>query len=199
MARLFTKNQDTAQHVQAAYANTKNTTQELLARARANAQSSLKPTRKATQNTLAKVQDSTKVGLDKAQDLLAAGVSVASAVGPLLSENRQKAQKKLKQAQVSLAKTAVPIVEKSQDVIVTSTKKAGKSLQKAADNTKDVKEALQDRYVHYQRKRRRNRVLFRIGLLAGIILALFYTPLTGSEVRQRIAQQWQRYRSYSEQ
>ena len=95
MATLFTNNQDKAQHVQAAYANTKDTAQELLARAREKAQSRFQTTRKATQNTLTKAQHRQKAGLDKAQDLLAAGVSVASTVGPLLYEKRHKAQKKL--------------------------------------------------------------------------------------------------------
>lgn len=217
---------DKAERVQAAYANTKDAAQEFLARAKETAQSTaanvkdraqntftkakgttqdklantkdfaqstFKTTRNTTQDKLAKVQGRTKGGLDKAQDLLSAVMSIVAA---LLYENQHKAQKKLKQAQISLRKTANPIVEKTQDVVVTSTKKASEGLQKVADNAKDVKEALQDGYAHYQRKRRRKRTLFRIGLLAGVAIALFYTPLAGSDVRQRIAQQWQHYHSY---
>jgi hypothetical protein len=202
MAPLFTKNRatDTAQQARATSANAKDVVQDILARARKTAQSTFKTTKKATQDTRAKVQDS-----KKAQNLLRAGVSIASAIGALLYENQRKAQKKLKQAQnrlkrtqTSLAKTTTPIVEKTQDVITTSKKKASSSLQKAAGNTKEAKESLQDWYAQYQRKRQRNRVLFRIGLLAGVALALFYTPLTGADVRQRIAEQWQRYRPYFE-
>ncbi len=194
MATLFTKNHatDTTQHTQSAYANAKNTTLDILARARENAQSTLKTTRQATQGTLTKVQKNTKVGLTKVQRLLATGMGILAA---LFYENQRKGQDKLKQAQVSLQKTATPMLEKTQDVVVTSTMKASKSLQKAADNAKDIKESLQDRYAHYQQKRRRNRAFFRIGLLAGVVLALLYTPLTGSDVRQRIVQRWQQYRS----
>ena len=206
MAQLFTKNQDrdTAERIQAAYANaqdaTQNTftkakgrTQDKLADTRDSAQSTFETARDVTQDRLAKVQDSTKVGLDKAKHLLSTLVGIVIA---LFYENQRKAQRKLKQAQASVLKTATPIAEKTQDVVVTSTKKASQSLQKAADNAKDAKESLQDWYAHYQQKRRRNRMLFRIGLLAGVAVALFYTPLAGSDVRQRITQQWQHYRSY---
>lgn len=208
MAPLFTKNRatDTAQQAQATYADAKDTAQDILSRARKTAQSTSKTARKATQDTLAKVQDSTKIGLDKTLGLLATGITIASRVGPLLNKNQRKAQKKLRQAQkklqqtqTSLADTAIPLVGKTQDAMVTNTRKARKNLQKAAENTKEAKKALQDRYVHYQRKRRRHRVLFRIGLLAGVALALFYTPFAGSDVRQFIAQQWQRYRPHFEQ
>jgi hypothetical protein len=87
-------------------------------------------------------------------------------------------------------------VEKTQDVVSTSKETASKRLQRVADNAKDVKEAMQEGYASYQRKRRRKRILFRIGLLAGVAMALLYTPLAGSDVRQRIAARWQQYRSY---
>jgi hypothetical protein len=188
--------QSTATNVKDVAQNTftsaKGTTQHKLAKTKDLAQSTFRTTRNTTQDRLAKVQESTKVGLAKAQHLLAAGVSIAAA---LLYENLRIAQQKLQRAQVSLRQTATPIVEKTQDVVVTGTKKASESLQKAADNAKDVKEALQDGYAHYQRKRRRHRTLFRIGLLTGVVLTLFYTPLAGSDVRRRIVQQWQQYRS----
>jgi hypothetical protein len=199
MATLFTKKNlatDTTQHVQATYANTRDAARNILARARETAQSRFKTSRKATQNTLTKAQHSTKVGLNKAQNWLAVVMSVASAIGAFLYEMRRKTQKKLKQTPIFLAKTTTPIVEKTQDVLITSTKKAGKSLQKAADNTKGVKESLQGRYTDYRRRHRRHRALFRIGLLAGVVLAFFYTPIAGSDIRQRIAKQWQRYRPH---
>jgi sorbitol-specific phosphotransferase system component IIBC len=226
MAKLFTKKQDTAQRVKATYADTKDATQELLVRAKKTArstavnakdrvqktfasakgtaqdklaktknstQSTSKTTRNAAQDRLAKVQHTTKVWLDKALDLLVTGVSIVVA---LFYENQRRAQKKLKQARASLLKTATPIAEKTQDVVVSSTKKASQSLQKAAANAKDAQESLQDWYEDYQRKRRRNRMLFRIGLFAGLALALFSTPLAGSDVRQYIVQRWRQYRSY---
>ncbi len=178
---------------QKTFTSAKGTTQDKLANTKDFARSRFKTTRNATQDRLAKVQESTKVWLNKALDLL---VTVVSVVAALLYENRRKAQKKLKQARVSLQKTATPIVEKTQDVVITSTKNASERLQRVADNAKDVKEAMQEGYAHYQRKRRRKRILFRIGLLAGVVVALFYTPLAGSDVRQRIAAGWQQYRSH---
>jgi hypothetical protein len=204
MATSFTKNlaTETAQRVQASYANTKDAAQKTLARARETAQSRFKTNRKATRDTLtkaqAKVQESTKVGLGKAQNWLTAVLSVVSAIVALLYEMRHKTQKKLRQAQISLAKTTTPIVEKTRDAVVTSTKKAGKGLQKTADNTKEARASLQDWYANYRRRHRRSRALFRIGLLAGVVLAFFYTPITGSDIRQRIAEQWRRYRPRTE-
>jgi sorbitol-specific phosphotransferase system component IIBC len=184
----------TARNVaQSTAANVKDIAQDRLAHTKDFAQSTFETTRKATQDRLANVQDSAK---SEWQDLLAATASIAGAVGALLYENQRRAQKELHQAQVSLLKTATPIVEKTQDVVVISTRKAGESLQRVADNAKDFTEARQERFAHYQQKRRRNRIIFRIGLLTGVALALFYTPLTGSDVRQRIARQWKQSRSY---
>src|SRR5262249_38262306 len=144
----------------------------------------------------------------------AACLALISAIGAMFYDKQRKAQEKVKQAQVALLKTATPIVERTQDVVTTSAKKASQSVQQAQDavitsamrasrsaqqareNAKDVTEALQNRYARYQRRRRRNRIIFRIGLLSGVALALCYTPITGSDMRQRIAQQWQHYRSY---
>ena len=178
---------------QKTFTSAKGTTQDKLANTKDFARSRFKTTRNATQDRLAQVQESTKVWLDKALDLL---VTVASVVAALLYENRRKAQQKLQQAQVSLQKTATPIVEKTQDVVITSTRDASERLQRVADNAKDVKEAVQEGYAHYQRKRRRKRILFRMGLLAGVVATLLYTPLAGSDVRQRIAAGWQQYRSH---
>jgi hypothetical protein len=248
MAKLFTKNKDTARRVEATYADTKDAAQKLLVRekktARSNAnnakdtarktftsakdtaqdrlantkdfiRSKFKTTRNTTQDRVAQVQGKTKVWLDKALDLLVTGVSI---IIVWFYQTQRRTQKKLKQARASLQKKATPIVEKTQnvvvtgtknasntlqkaaanakDTVVTGTKNASNSLQKAAANAKDTKESLQDWYAHYQRKRRRNRTLFRIGLLSGLVLALFSAPRAGSDVRQYIAQRWQQYRSY---
>ena len=219
---------DTAKSFPATYASTKGATQEFLIRAKGTAQSTaanvkdivgntftlakgqrrdklantkdlvrfgFKTTRGVTQDKLAQVQDGAQVRLNKALDLLLTGVSIVAA---LFYENQRRAQQKLKQAQLSLLQTATPIVGRTQDVIVTSTQKASQSLQRAAANARDTRESLQDWYVQYQRRRRRNRTLFRIGLLAGLAIAVFYAPLAGSEVRQRIVARWQQYRSYFE-
>jgi uncharacterized membrane protein len=55
---------------------------------------------------------------------------------------------------------------------------------------------VQDQYASYQRKRQAARVLFRIGLIAGVVAALLLTPIAGSEVRARLVGQWDKYRPY---
>jgi sorbitol-specific phosphotransferase system component IIBC len=216
MAKLLSKNHrtDTAERTQAAYDRSKDAAQDLLARAKKRARFTFKRTRNATENQLAQAQKSTKTRLDKVQNFLAACVALISAIAALFYDKQRKAQEKVKQAQVALLKTATPIVERTQDVVATNAKRASRSVQQAQDavtasakrasrsvqqateNAKDATEALQNRYARYQRRRRRNRIIFRIGLLSGVMLALCYTPIAGSDMRQRIVQQWQHYRSY---
>ncbi len=66
------------------------------------------------------------------------------------------------------------------------TKQASKSLKKVTENVKDVQETLQGRLESYQRRRARAKALFRIGLVAGIVGALLYTPWPGAETRSRL-------------
>jgi len=77
------------------------------------------------------------------------------------------------------------------DVLGKTTKTAGKSLKKVTENVKDVQDALQDRIEAYQRKRARAKFLFRMGLLAGVVLTLLYTPWPGSQTRQLLGAYWQ--------
>jgi hypothetical protein len=49
-----------------------------------------------------------------------------------------------------------------------------------------VQETLQGRLESYQRRRARAKALFRIGLVAGIVGALLYTPWPGAETRSRL-------------
>jgi hypothetical protein len=181
---------DVAQHT---LSSAQSMTQDRLGKTKDFAQSTFKTTRDLTQDRWAKVQKSTKVGLDEAQRLLATGIGIAAA---LLYKNLSLVQARLQQVQVALLQRALPVAERTQGIVVISARKASENFQKATDNAKDIREALQEGYARYQRKRRRNRTLFRIGLLTGVVLALFYTPLAGPEVRRRIGVQWQHYRSY---
>jgi hypothetical protein len=216
MAKLLSKNHrtDTADRAHAAYVHSKDAAQDLVARAKKRARFTFKRTRNATEDQLAQAQKSTKTGMDKVQNFLAACVALISTIAALFYDKQRKAQERMKKAQVALLKTATPIVERTQDavatsakrasqsvqqaqdVVATNAKRASQSVQQAAENAKEVTEALQNRYARYQRKRRRNRIIFRIGLLTGVALALCYTPIAGSDMRQRIVQQWQHYRSY---
>jgi gas vesicle protein len=77
------------------------------------------------------------------------------------------------------------------DVLGKTSKTAGKRLKKVTENVKDVQDSLQDRIEAYQRKRARAKFLFRMGLLAGVVLALLYTPWPGSQTRQLLGAYWQ--------
>src|SRR5262249_6969712 len=117
----------------------------------------------------------------------------------VVATSAKKASQSVQQAQdvvATGAKKASQSVQQAQDAVATGAMRASRSVQQARENAKDVTEALQKRYARYQRRRRRNRIIFRIGLLSGIALAFCYTPISGSDIRQRIAQQWQHYRSY---
>ncbi len=56
---------------------------------------------------------------------------------------------------------------------------------------KDVQESVQDQLASYARKRRRAKMLFRLGLLVGVTLAFLYTPWPGADVRRRLSAWWQ--------
>jgi hypothetical protein len=148
-------------------------------------------------NGLGKTQKTMQVGLTAAQQVYAKNAKKAQ-------ENLKKAQKNMHAMQESLQTSVIPAVAtgvavglaKTQDVLHKGSEKANQGLQQVAGSARGVKESMQDQYTHYQQKRQRARSLFRWGIIAGIALALMFTPLTGSEVRQRLAEQWQRYRSY---
>lgn len=87
-------------------------------------------------------------------------------------------------------------LDATQDLLNKGTKKASKSLAKVASNAQDLKESAQDQYASYQRRRNWAKMALRWGLVFGLLAALLFTPLTGQEMRQRLANQWQQYRSY---
>jgi phage-related protein len=85
---------------------------------------------------------------------------------------------------------------KTQDLFGQSTKRAGKRWQQMASSAASTRDAVQEQYVSYQRKRQQARTLFRWGLVVGFVLALLYTPYPGSDVRSRLMTQWEHLRSY---
>jgi gas vesicle protein len=153
---------------------------------------------KAVQGT---VQDSVAYTWAKAQDTIQTSVDVAQAA---IQKNSDLAQKKLNKAQKQAMKNlatmqssvVTPSLLKAQDVLTKSSTQAGKGLMQAASSAKDVRDAVQDQYTSYVSKRKRARAMFRWGLVIGVVLAILYAPVAGSELRSRLAAQWQNYRSY---
>jgi len=171
------------------------------------------------QSTVATVQDTVQSGLAKTQDTLQTGLSAAQ---DALQQNVKRANKSLKKARKKM-KPSVGSVQDSvssslgaaQDILQSGLTVAqimlGKnvkkavlkrapqaslmSLKKAKRSIKDVQESVQDQLAGYRRKRKLARVLFRLGLLVGIALALLYTPWPGSDTRRQLAAWWQRVSS----
>ena len=149
-----------------------------------------------------KVQKNVQSSWGQAQDLLQTGVVAAQQA---LQENTKKASKNLQKAQKNLQKMQGPVqnsvqssLAKTQDVLQTGlgatqaalakkAAQAGKGLQQVKDDVSDMQESAQARAATAKRKKARARFLFRVGLLAGVVAILLYTPWPGSETRQRLA------------
>jgi hypothetical protein len=69
---------------------------------------------------------------------------------------------------------------------------AGSNLQAAQKNIQQMGDSLQAKRARATRRRQRRKMAFRFGLLAGVVGALLFTPLTGSEMRRQLATFWQR-------
>ncbi|QBD81571.1 YtxH domain-containing protein [Ktedonosporobacter rubrisoli] len=145
-------------------------------------------------------QSNASTGLARTQDLLGAGMDTAQVA---LEKSRKGAKKKLEKAQKNLHDVQDIVqdkvsygLSKTQDTLGKRSQQASKSLQSAASSMKDLKDSVQDQYVSYQRKRKRAKFLFRVGLVSGVALALLYAPVTGAQTREWLKQQWQRARDY---
>ncbi len=141
----------------------------------------------SAQAGLTQAQVALQGGLGKAQDVL-------SKQSRQMSKGLMQAQKKLGDVQDTVQESMGKTRAKTMDVLSKSSVQAGKGLSQASENMKDMRETLQENYEHYQRRRQRARRLFRIGLVAGVILALLYTPKPGAEMRNQLFAQWQTYR-----
>ncbi|WP_170211514.1 YtxH domain-containing protein [Thermosporothrix hazakensis] len=142
-------------------------------------------------NTLMKEQVQPR--LNATQATLQSGMQTAQSV---LGENARKAQQNLKFLQENVQSAMGSGLQKTQGLLDKGSKQAGKALEHVSSSARDMKESMQDQYQRYQRRRQRARTMFRVGLLVGIAGALLLTPYPGSEVRQRIGEQWQKVRGY---
>lgn len=203
--------QDTVQDtVQPAWSKTQNmlqmgmdTTQNLLGR------NPRKRARKQTRRQLARLQSNAQdvafLVRDKTQDALQTGMGMTQ---NLLSRNVKSTRKNLKKARkraqrnlstmqastlqnIGAALAAIGAgLAATQDMWRKGSIQANKNLQKATRSARSFRDDLQYQYKRRQRKRQAARTRFRVGLVAGIVLALLYAPLSGSETRHRLAQGW---------
>jgi hypothetical protein len=148
-----------------------------------------------TQLTYAEMQKNVKQGWDKTRTWLAVGIALAAT---FIQQNMRKAQEKLEQAQKNLQEMQGPIqsnvrsgMTKTSDVIGKSTIKARSGFQQATTKAKERQSSWQEQSTQRQRRRKQAKALFRWGLICGVALALLYSPMTGSEMRQRLGKGWQ--------
>ena len=188
------------------------------AKAKDVARSTSKNVRNSAQETFANAKDtvqlaytevekSMKLGWNKTLTWLAIATGI---VVPFLQNNMQKAQENLEKAQKNMQKMQGPLQKKvrsglakttdvfgkTTDVFGKTTSKATDSLKLATTRAKEMQDAWQEQSVQRQRRRKRAKMVFRWGLLFGVALALLYSPIAGSEVRQRIGKGWQESSTY---
>ena len=181
------------------------------AKAKDVARSTSKNVRNSAQETFANAKDtvqlaytevekSMKLGWNKTLTWLAIATGI---VVPFLQKNMQKAQNNLEKAQKNMQKMQGPLqknvrsgLAKTTDVFGKTTSKATDSLKLAMTRAKDLQDSWQEQSVQRQRRRKRAKMVFRWGLLFGVALALLYSPIAGSEVRQRIGKGWQESSTY---
>ena len=146
---------------------------------------------------LARTQDTVQTGLSTAQDTWQGNVKRAS-------KSLKKAQKKMKRSLASMQDSMQSGLEQTQDVLQSglskaqgvlsvgskNVKRAGKGLQKATGSLKEAQGNVQSQLARYARKRKRAKVLFRIGLLTGVVLILLYAPWPGSDTRRQLGVWW---------
>ena len=150
------------------------------------------------QTGLARTQDTVQTGLGTAQDAWQGNVKRAS-------KNLKKTQKKMKRGLASMQDSVQSGLEQTQDVLQSglnkaqsvlsagrkNVKRAGKGLQSATGSLKDAQESVQQQFARYAKRRRRAKVLFRLGLLTGVVLVLLYAPWPGSDTRRQLGEWWQ--------
>jgi len=176
-----------------------------------NVRSTSKNVRNSAQDTLASAQDTVQLAYAQVQKSMKAGwnktlvwlTPAVAIVGAFIQKNMCKAQKNLKQAQKNLQKMQGSLQSnvrsgsaKTSKVIGNGTSKAQYGLNLATTRAKEMQESWQEQSARRQRRRKRARMLFRGGVIAGVALALLYSPIAGSEVRQRIGKGWRQSYAY---
>jgi hypothetical protein len=156
---------------------------------RNNKQDTFASAKDTTQLSYAQMQKNIKQGWNKTRAWLAVGVAI---VITFAQKSMRKAQKNIETAQKNLQKMQGPLqsnvrsgLTKTSDVIGKSTSKAVSGFQQATTRAKELQDSWQEQSAQRQRKRKRAKTVFRWGLIFGVALALLYSPIAGSEMRQR--------------
>jgi ElaB/YqjD/DUF883 family membrane-anchored ribosome-binding protein len=191
--------QSTVSTLQASLAKTKDllstgydVAQEQLKRGKKQTEKGLKKAQKNMGSAQDTIQDKVQLALPLAQGLVGAGLGLAQVVMDRnlkrANKNLEKAQRNLKRVQGSVQDSVQSSFGAAQDVLSKGTQKAGESLTKVTDNVKDLQDSFQSRLELYQRRRARAKMLFRVGLVSGVVLALLFTPWPGSETRRQLGE-----------
>ncbi len=159
-----------------------------------NKQDTLASAKDMAQLTYTQMQKSIQQGWNKTRTWLAVGAAIAVTFAQQnmrkAQENLEKAQKSLQKMQTFLQSNVRSGIAKTSDVIGQSTSKASLSFQQATTRAKELQHSWQQQSAQRQRKRKRAKIAFRWGLIFGVVLALLYSPIAGSEMRQRISKGW---------
>jgi hypothetical protein len=150
-------------------------------------------------NTLSVLSDQQQKGLKKAQKRLD---KQAVQAGERLTKVQQKLGDSLNEAQNTLQNSIQIAKAKMMATLGTAldrgtrpANKVSRTLRQAGENVKELKETAQERHEQRVRKRRRARLMFRWGLIIGVVLALLYTPKPGVEIRTKLTELWHTYRT----
>jgi hypothetical protein len=127
------------------------------------------------------IQNRINTGFEKASDTWTSGAE----------DVQSQFRKGAKEAQKNLAKTqrgfSSAFDKANDDLIHLGDKRARKSPSRAT-TAEGMRTSVQNGGA--------GRTIFRVGLLTGVLLALLYTPIAGSDVRKQIAKKWDEYRTY---
>jgi putative cell wall-binding protein len=186
-------------------------TKMISAKASKVARSNSKNLKDSAQDTLASAKDTVQLAYAEVEKSMRQGWNktltwltlAASIVVPILQRNMQKAQDNLNIAQRTLEKVQGPLQStvisrliKASQALGKSTDTARDSLKQATTRAKEMQLSWQERSIQRQLRRKRARRAFRWGILLGVVVALLYSPIRGSEARQRISQGWQQSLAY---
>jgi hypothetical protein len=165
-----------------------------------SAQDTLASAKDTVQLAYAEVEKSMRRGWNKTLTWLALAVSI---VVPILQKNMQKAQNNINKVQKNLEKIQGPVqsnvrskLARTSQALGKSTSAAQGSLQQARTRAKEMQVSWQEQSIQRQRRRERAKRAFRWGIVLGVVVALLYSPIAGSEARQRISQGWQQSFAY---
>ncbi len=149
------------------------------------------------QDTVNNLQSTAQSGLQQTQAALQTGLTVAQVAAvkgvAKANKNLKKAQKNLRKAQYAAQDTAHTAKDKALDALETGRRQANENILQATTSARDVRDMLLEQRAQRRRQRKWARRMFRLGIVTGLILILLYTPISGLEIRRRIAALWQQY------